>query len=212
MKKIILHFILVIAVCSSALTQPLQNTTWNVYDLSNNFSLRFAFGTDTGFISYDLNIYNPLTHFVENGNAITFNDIPVLSMACPSADTGQYTFAIHNDTLSFTLVSDPCTSRNLVLTTYHWVRTTTGIESHNATEAIHVLPNPSFDGIFNLKINESGFDKFSICTLEGKLIQETIISDRGAIECTLNLSDFPSGIYLLTLKGNQENKVFKLMR
>jgi hypothetical protein len=191
----------------------LQNTIWDVYDPSNIFAFRFHFETDTGFISYDLISYTPLTHFFENGNEVIFNDIPGIPVACPQTDTGLYTFAIQNDSLQFMLVTDPCTSsRILVLTAYHWVQNTTGINTQNTTQAIQLFPNPSYDGIFNLKMNETAFDKISVSTIQGKLITETIISERGFIDRSINLSDFPAGIYLLTLHGTQVNKVLKLVR
>jgi Secretion system C-terminal sorting domain len=211
-KKLLLHSLLVIILCSSAFSQSLKNTTWCVYNPSNVLTYKVHFATDTGFISSNLSTYYPLTIFYENGNQVTFNDINGAPLACPSADTGRYTFTIQNDTLLFTLLSETCTGRIPVLTLYHWVRNTTGIETQNTTPAIQLFPNPSSDGIFNLKINERGFDKFSVSTIQGKLILETIITKGAITEYTVNLSDFPSGIYLLTLRGKQGNKVFKLVR
>lgn len=192
----------------------LHNTYWDVYSPSNLLTYKFHFATDTGFISSNLSTYYPLTIFYENGNEVTFNDINGAPLACPPADTGRYTFTIQNDTLLYTVVSETCTGRIPILTLYHWVQNTTGIEIQNAQLAIQLFPNPSSAGIFNLKVNnnELGFDKISVNTIQGKLILETIIVERGFIERSVNISGFPTGIYLLTLHGSQGNKVFKLVR
>lgn len=214
MNKLLLNSLLVITICSSAFSQSLENTFWDVYNPSNVLTYKFHFGTDIGFMSTDLSTYYPLTNFSENGNAYTLYDIDGAFLACPPTDTGHYTFAIQNDTLLFTLVADPCTPRSVILTTYHWVQMTTGVETQNTTQAIQLFPNPSSGGVFNLRINnnELGFDKISVITMQGKLILETNISGHGFIERSVNLSGFPAGVYFLTLHGHQGNKVLKLMR
>jgi Secretion system C-terminal sorting domain len=192
----------------------LHNTFWDIYSPSNVLTYRFHYGTDIGYISSDLTTYYPLTNFFENGNEVMFNDINGAPLACPPADTGRYTFTIQNDTLLYTVLSETCTGRIPVLTVYHWVQNTTGIETQNAQQAIQLFPNPSADGIFNLRVNnkELEFDKLSVNTIQGKLILETIIAGHGFIERSVNLSGFPTGIYLLTLHGQQGNKVIKLVR
>lgn len=212
MKKWIFNSFMIMALCVSAFSQSLQNTTWYVYNPSNVLTYYFHFGRDTSFISTNFITYYPLSIFSENGNVFTIHDITGSAMACPATDTGYYTFTIRHDTLLFTLVSDPCTPRTAVLTTYHWVQNTTGIETQNTTQAIQVFPNPSADGIFTLQITENGFEKFSVNSVEGKLLFETIISGEGNNDYAVNLSSFPSGTYLLTLYGKQGNKVFKLVR
>ena len=188
----------------------LHNTFWNVYDLSNVLTYKFHYGADIGYMSTNLSTYYPLSNFFENGNEFTLYDIAGAFMACPTADTGHYTFAIQNDTLLFTVVTDPCAPRVGVLTTYHWVRNiTSNVEGQELSKSVLIFPNPSPDGVFNLIINEMGFYKYSVSTIHGKHILETIISRQ---ENIVNLTNFQTGVYLLTVYGKQGNKVFKLVR
>jgi hypothetical protein len=214
MKKYILQLFLIFALSYSAKAQSLYNTYWEVYSPTGVLAYYFHVGTDTVFISTDLINYAPLTSYTVNGDTVTIVDLGLSPVSCPVIDTGHYTYAIQNDTLIYNLISDSCSARATVLATYFWVRMTTGIEDRNFPFAISVFPNPSNDGIFNLNINnsESGADKYSVYTMEGQLIVENTLCDHGNIECTINLLDFPSGIYFLTLHSQDGNKVVKLIK
>ncbi len=212
MKKLMHYALIMLAFCSSAFSQTLQNTTWDVYNSSNVLQFKFYIGTDTVFISQNLVTFQPLSFYTEYGNTFTIHDIDGTAMACPAADTGRYTFAITNDSLLFTLISDPCGQRTAVLTTYFWVQNTIGLETLQPFQAIQVFPNPSADGIFTLRINEPGFDMFSVYTLEGRLILETMIADEVVSEYVVSLAGFESGIYLLNVHSKQGNSVYKLVR
>lgn len=213
MKKIILSLFIAATICSASKSQTLYNTTWTMYDPSDMFSAYFHFGTDTLSFSPDNISYTPISHFLVSGNNFTIVDL--VGLACPLTDTGHYTFTIINDTLRFTLLSDPCAARASVLGGgYYGVAFMTGIETSTVTPSISVSPNPSPGGIFNVTIPSNGetFNKISLVTPDGKIVFEKPISDRTSSPHTVDLSKKPRGIYFLKLQGGNSSRVFRLLR
>ena len=92
--------------------------------------------------------------------------------------------------------------------------TTSSVLALHAQQVVNVYPNPSHNGIFYLKSNnnEAGFERFTITSMDGKMILETTLSEHDKIDCTVNLSDFPSGVYFLTLQGPQGNVTYRLVK
>ncbi|MBI4645355.1 MAG: T9SS type A sorting domain-containing protein [Bacteroidia bacterium] len=77
---------------------------------------------------------------------------------------------------------------------------------------VHVFPNPN-NGIFNLSINGTGqeteiklFDIFGI-TIYKEPVKETPVIIRG-----LDISYFPSGIYILTISSKRITRAIKVIR
>ena len=162
MKKVLLLAVIVILNCTSAHTQTITNTTWSVYNTASDLVYLYHFGTDTGYMSTDFINYNAISIFTDNGHDMVITDIPGAPMACATTDSGYFTYVILNDTVNFQVVSDPCTVRQLNLTQYHWVISTTNIEDLSKPPVICLFPNPSKDGIYHLSIMNNNFDLISI--------------------------------------------------
>jgi hypothetical protein len=213
MKKFLLIALLSGSLYTSAYSQTLYNTTWSVYDPTDVFFSYFKFTFDTLLFSPDNIVYTAVSNFTVSGNTFNIYDLSPLT-GCSVTDTGHYTFTITNDTLRFTLISDLCTTRSSVLSIYYGVLFATGIQVHDASMPVNVFPNPSPSGIFNLITGgNSGYDKFSVTTVDGKIILEQTLAGNGSLDQTLSLAKFPSGIYFLTLYNNkEEKKIFKLLK
>ncbi|MEP7170112.1 MAG: hypothetical protein ABI855_12135, partial [Bacteroidota bacterium] len=153
MKKLLLSLSLIFTLWSATNAQTLYYTTWSVYSPTNVFYSYFHFGSDTLSVSFDNVTYYPISNFLESGNTFTVFDLN--GTTCPVTDTGHYTFTITNDTLRFTLVSDPCLPRSSVLSTYYGVMFSTGIETENPSSVLLLFPNPSANGIFNLTVADN---------------------------------------------------------
>ncbi|MEA3494696.1 MAG: T9SS type A sorting domain-containing protein [Bacteroidota bacterium] len=69
------------------------------------------------------------------------------------------------------------------------------IKNNNDSELISVSPNPS-TGLFSVNFGKSKIDKIQITTVDGKLIYQKLIKEN---TCTINLSDYKTGIYLLNV-------------
>jgi hypothetical protein len=81
----------------------------------------------------------------------------------------------------------------------------------SASLKIIIYPNP-FNNILNIASNrDSGFvgKVFKIYTISGKLcLTQTILSEK----TTLNVSNLPSGMYILKIVGNKDQQVYKLVK
>jgi hypothetical protein len=212
MKKFLLSLFIAATICSASKSQTLYNTTWSMYDPADQFAFYFHFSTDTLSFSLDNISYTPVSNFLVGANNFTIFDVNGLT--CPLTDTGHSTFTIINDTLRFTLVSDPCPDRALVLGSYYGVLLITGIETPTVTPSISVSPNPSPGGIFNITIPADGetFNNILLVTPDGKIVFEKPISERISSPHTVDLSKEPRGIYFLKLQGGKGSRVFRLLR
>ncbi len=213
MKKIASIFLLTNALHSGANAQLLQNTIWSFYDPLNVFSFYFQFNNDTVSLSTDNISYTPTSIYNETGNIFSIHDITA-NTGCLITDTGVYNFNILNDTLQFTLIADPCFSRSQVLDNYYGVALLSSIDDKNIDANFSLYPNPSANGIFNLKIagNKNEYQKFIISNIEGKRIVEKIMPEFKNDVAVINLANLDAGIYFLTLYCPLKNKVFKLIR
>lgn len=191
----------------------LHNTYWNLINAWGDLVYKFHFGSVLGSISADKKTYDSLYAFYENGNLLTFLDIPGVPMECPGLNPAAfYTFDIRNDTLFFTKISDICPVRLELISEFYWVRMLSGVNTLYNKGNVDPFPNPSSDGLFYLKVNEPGFDKLTVLNIQGKIILERKLSNEGVNEILVNLSEFSSGIYALVIQGNHEIKTFKLIK
>ena len=205
MKKNLL--LLLMAVWSlSASSQTLSNTTWSVYDTTSTFYLYFRFGADTLSYSSDNIAYTPISTYQEAGTNFSVLDVPGPG-GCVD-DTGNYTFLIQNDTLKFTLISDLCPSRPLVISTYHWTEPVVGIQNVNPLSSINIFPNPTRDVVSiqsNLANQNSKyivFDQFGRSVLTGTLTSEITLVD---------LHQLTAGIYFFQI-GEEDKRVIKVIK
>lgn len=213
MKKITCITLLSFALHTGAHAQLLQNTTWTMYDPLNVFAFYVQFANDTFSISTDNISYTATSIYNESGNIITIYDYTG-NTGCPVTDTGAYNFNIANDTLQFTIIADPCFSRAQVLDNYYGVALLSSIDDKNIDDNFSLYPNPSANGIYNLKIagNKNEYQKFIISNIEGKRIVEKIMPEFKNDVAVINLANLDAGIYFLTLYSPQKIKIFKLIR
>lgn len=79
--------------------------------------------------------------------------------------------------------------------------------SENNIENLHYYPNPT-TGILTVKASNS-IEKVELYTITGNKIKEY---SPNLIETNLNLSDFSSGLYLMTVKSNNQKETFKIIK
>jgi Secretion system C-terminal sorting domain len=87
-----------------------------------------------------------------------------------------------------------------------------GNEDLLKAKSFSVNPNPS-NGLFNLKLNEAISEEVvvNVCNINGSLIKQISIK-QGQSSCEIDLSDYPSGVYLCTVLGNgiyESTKIIK---
>jgi len=80
-------------------------------------------------------------------------------------------------------------------------------ELNSDDQNIEVYPNPS-SGQFRIENLPINIEYFSIYRLDGKLLEKGIIS-REAQSFTINLNEFPEGLYLLTLRKSDGTLITK---
>lgn len=84
------------------------------------------------------------------------------------------------------------------------------IEEVNTIEEITVYPNPS-TGIFNLKFESEKYDIIVVKNVLGETIKEFRLSDL-ASKAQLNLSDYPKGMYMVSLIGTKTIETIKITK
>lgn len=122
-------------------------------------------------------IYNNL-QWTKNGSSITGNT------QCINAGAGIYQFTcIFNGVNSLTTT--------IVVT----AATATGIQESQEVSGIHIFPNPSASGLFNLKneISEKAYS-INIYNMTGQFISTKEVNQQSDL---LDLSDYNKGLYFL---------------
>jgi len=113
----------------------------------------------------------------------------VVEFGCSSNNEGSYTYFYHD-------------SINLVKTT-----ATVGIATKESNLSnIQVYPNPSSDGLFNLRNVSTG--TASVYDLLGKLVYSQSITNSNQL---INLSAQGKGLYILKVTSNNTDKIQKLV-
>ncbi|MEA1876750.1 MAG: T9SS type A sorting domain-containing protein [Bacteroidota bacterium] len=76
---------------------------------------------------------------------------------------------------------------------------------------IRVFPNPS-NGVFQIEFSASDKTELVITDLTGRvIIQENFESGQAVITKSINMSDQPKGLYLISLNTRSGKKVSKLL-
>lgn len=183
-------------------SQVLNNTYWEMYTSGGAINFYFQFKTDTVFISFDNITYVEKSTYQENGNAFQIIDLPLTG--CPVSDIGDYSFAIHNDTLTFTTISDPCTSREFIFSTNYGLRLMNPVSEASFSQHIqlYALPHDGKQFILRFSSPVPHPTVFSIYTTDGKTaITETPVTYP---EQKIDLRNYPPGIYLVSVvSGNR---------
>jgi hypothetical protein len=73
-----------------------------------------------------------------------------------------------------------------------------GVEDHFSTKKISVYPNPT-TGIINLKVPQNEKIEFCIVNILGEVVSLKLA---GSNECSIDLSQFPKGLYFLKATSN----------
>jgi hypothetical protein len=205
MKKRIILITLIIAVSSMCgYSQILSNTTWMVYDNSGTLQGYISFNTDTVASSWDNISYDNFSIYQENGNNISFIDLP--DGLCTISDTGRYTFLVQNDTLKYSLVNDLCSDRTLSLCSFHWIRLNTGINNENLLPALKIFPNPASDFIV---IETPHSLEIDILNIRGQLIKTIYTAEKLT---SIDVADLSSGIYIIKAKSDRGIAVKKFFK
>ena len=61
--------------------------------------------------------------------------------------------------------------------------------------SVKIAPNPSDDGMFNIEVNDSDIQSYTVHDIQGREIQNNLISQS---VFSLDLSELQSGIYLIS--------------
>ncbi len=88
-----------------------------------------------------------------------------------------------------------------------------GIDELTNSINLHVSPNPT-TGMFVLEINsDSSIDgKFTISSIDGKLVYEDFISGDQSITKSIDITNLANGIYYLKLETKDAVKAFKVLK
>jgi hypothetical protein len=185
--------------------QSLQFTKWAAYDNTNTLEIYFYLRNDTALVSGDNINYVPISVFKQTGNTFAICDISATS--CLLTDTGRYTYLIRDDTLRFTLVSDPCVARTLTIAFDYFIQIPNGVETVNAPPSIRLLPNPS-DGQFSVSLDPEIYSGIVIFSLTGETVYRTAVNAR---ETKIDLGGMPKGVYLLQAVSDKSSLTRKLV-
>jgi hypothetical protein len=205
MKKLLLIFVILIK-SNFGYSQILQNTVWTVYDPTNVFVSFARFDGAILAFSGDNVSYTDIASYQENGNNFKIVDLAGTSTCY---DTGNYSLLVTPDTLIFTAINDPCTAtgREPFLTTYFWVRLTTGIHENNSVnEQVSIYPNP-FQEQATIKFPQTQNNvTIQIRDIYGKEIKTTLFSGK---QYTIEKEEMKSGIYFVQIIDEKKNTIIK---
>ena len=73
-----------------------------------------------------------------------------------------------------------------------------------------MYPNPVSNNL-TVHVPISKFSGYTVFDISGRVYQEGVITSNMQ-KLNIDLSDFSKGIYLISLKGNQLSKTFKLIK
>lgn len=76
------------------------------------------------------------------------------------------------------------------------------------TEKVTIYPNPTKNHVVVELENSQGEVGFRLYGLEGRLLQNGTLQE----SVTLDLSDYPTGTYLLYLDGGQKKNVYRIIK
>jgi hypothetical protein len=194
MKKILLLFLLIF-IQQQGKGQSLVGTQWlGTNAPSPNIWLNFE--TDTVYYSFIGSGFLPMSLYTASSGNFEIMDI---SGTAVCMDTGYYNYNYTGSTLAFSVINDACTNRRNTLVNYNWILLgTTGVSESLAEKKISIFPNPSANGIFQIKnvSNQQSAFEIVINDLNGKIV---FSKQEIEGETILDLSALPQGIYVCVI-------------
>lgn len=211
MKKTFLMLMLALVLAFTARAQVLQNSWWRAYTANDSAVEFWRFGQDTLSFSYDDVTYNNKSVFSINDSLFTITDFDW--SPCITYDSGVYIFSIQADTLRLTYIFDGCIYRSLYLMYHYFTRLYAGTENNTPFSSATIYPNPSADGIFNLKFTDYSNlpTRIYVLSADGRKIKEEN-STGASTNHSINLQSSASGVYFLVMEGEKGRRVLKLVR
>ncbi|MEY4002832.1 MAG: hypothetical protein RIT07_874 [Bacteroidota bacterium] len=103
-------------------------------------------------------------------------------------------------------VNQQCVSANTKINVT--LQATTDIKRINGNSDIRVYPNPAAE-ILHIDLNGSSMLNLNLIDITGKLIIQKIVNPDNN---TLNISEIPSGIYMLSATGTSGNYTFQIIK
>ncbi len=131
---------------------------------------------------------NPTSYYIAvdsvswSGNNLSTLDPFSASVFHTSAGIYNYTASVYD---RFGCQYDTCFS----------IQTTVSVEDYGQISKVKVFPNPT-QGVVHIYSEESEIEQFQLYSVNGKLLYEQKV---GLLEMDLDLSNFPSGVYLCTI-------------
>ena len=119
-KTLFLSIALLLAGAISLHAQSLKGTSWKLYIDELHDTLTFHIKADTSFVTDGSGETVVRSICKINKDSVTLKDIDG-KYACPD-QAGVYTYAFIADTLTMTLVNDPCDNRANSLNGARWIR------------------------------------------------------------------------------------------
>jgi len=186
----------------------LSNSTWRSYYSSPvNDSLTHTFSTNQlvneGYTVGHLND----SEFWESGGLfyIVHQSGP---LNCPVADTGVYSYSIVNDTLNYTLVSDDCLGRTILLPGGPYVRVTpNSISEHSINNDIY--PNPCSDH-FVIRLSQAYPTQIEVRNTFGQIVVR--VNTKGNNSLTINTSTLAPGHYSIIIRNQNSYQTKQLVK
>ncbi|UTW66581.1 T9SS type A sorting domain-containing protein [bacterium SCSIO 12643] len=85
--------------------------------------------------------------------------------------------------------------------------TSVGIEHEDIGHEIYVYPNPTKNQL-KIKVNKNDTEsiEYNLVSINGMVVR----SQKSNGSFSFDVSDLPNGVYMLEVKGNQKNKIFKV--
>ncbi|MCX8079893.1 MAG: T9SS type A sorting domain-containing protein [Bacteroidia bacterium] len=145
-----------------------------------------------------------------NGSTISLTGSPAGGVYTGSNVTGSSFNPANTGTFtpvySYTDSSTGCSNSASVTIV---VSTCAGFENYELSSGIQIVPNPN-NGLFHVKISNTGFNTLRVLDLTGKVILNKNISVENSVE--VNLTEFAKGMYILKIIGNEKEENFRIIK
>ncbi len=203
-RKLLLPFILLLSIQLQA--QNLKNTIW-LGTKPPSPNMWFKYDADT--VSYTMSgingVYTPLGIYTASNGLFSAHDLSG-TVACTTP--GQYNYSVYLSQLTFTLISDNCTSRASTLVNYTWTlmsgSTATGLAEQSPLAISTVYQG---EGKWQLIAGQKGTVR--LADINGKFLMEKQFEEGSN---TLDLGSLAPGIYIAICVAGNQSRAVRLVR